>query len=105
MTHHHLPALSSTGRTSRDATPARMLRAPVDPVQLRADLIRAGVIREHSQDLPPLRSLEGVTVVRMRPEDHRIAQAHIAQGRLGSRRVRDEYESADRREARYGGRR
>lgn len=100
-----LSPLTSTGRTLRDATPARMLRAPVDPVQLRADLIRAGVIREHSQDLPPLRSLEGVTVFRMTERDHQLAAEHIAQGRLSSHRIRDEYESSDRREDRYGGRR
>lgn len=97
-----LPRLTSTGRLPRDLSPARLARAVVDPVALRAELIAAGVIVERNQDLPPLRSLEGVTVVRLRPEDHRIAAAHIAQGRLSSRRVRDEYESADRRHARYG---
>ncbi|MBK8998085.1 MAG: hypothetical protein IPM35_20365 [Myxococcales bacterium] len=101
-----LPPLTSTGRLPADIPPARLARTVVDPVALRAELIAAGVIRERDLDLPPLRvALEGETVVRMRPEDHRIAAAHIAQGRAGSRRVRDEYESADRRESRYGGRR
>lgn len=100
----HLPPLTSTGRLPRDLS--RQGRAVVDPVALRAELIAAGVIVERNQDLPPLRlALEGETVVRMTEADHRIAAAHIAQGRLGSRRVRDEYESADRREARHGGRR
>lgn len=102
----HLPPLTSTGRTPRDIPAARLARAVVDPVALRAELIAAGVIRERDQDLPPLRvALEGAVVVRMTERDKQIAAAHIAQGRLSPRRVRDEYESADRREARYGGRR
>ncbi len=94
----HLPPLTSTGRTPRDIPAARLARAVVDPVALRAELIAAGVIVERNQDLPPLRlALEGETVVRMTEADHRIAAAHIAQGWLDSRRVRDSYESADRR--------
>lgn len=101
-----LPRLTSTGRLPGDTSPARQRWLPsVDGAILRARLIAEGVIIEHTQSLPPVPLPEGVNVVRMTEADHRAAAAHIAQGRLGSRRVRDDYEGSDRREARYGGRR
>lgn len=88
------PRLTSTGRLPRDLDIPRQGRAIVDPAALRAQLIRAGIIRERDQDLPPLRvALEGQTVVRMTALDKQIAQAHIAQGVADPRRWRDQFDS------------
>jgi len=82
-------SLPSTGRTPREPSPARLARAVVDPVQLRADLIAAGVIVERVQTLRPSPLPDGAVVCRLTVRDKQIAAARVAQALAEPRRWRD----------------